>query len=315
MKRKTAKSKKTGMPRRPRRRIPAIRIRQIGLQPEFEELVEIQREVWKHDEADLTPVHQFRIHAKLGGIILGAYVGNRLAGFVYSFPAFFGKKTCQHSHHLAVRPEYQGLGIGKKLKWAQRERALKMGYDLITWTVDPLQAKNANLNVHTLGAVTRTYLPNFYGMESALVLGPNIPTDRFLMEWRIKETGVEMRRQGKFEEYDPTILSRALERKSKSAQGKEKRPESKMNQEPPAKFDLPGTPRLDLADRRFLAEVPPAINALKRKPEVIAAWQKALRSVLRQYFQRGYEVDDFLFGDRCFYVLSRSGGRHGNASG
>jgi predicted GNAT superfamily acetyltransferase len=314
MKSETAKSKKTGMPGLFRRTIPAIRIRQISLQPEFEELVQIQREVWKHDEADLTPVHQFRIHAKLGGIILGAFVGKRFAGFAYSFPAVFEKKSCQHSHHLAVRPEYQGLGIGKKLKWAQRERALKLGYDLITWTVDPLQAKNANLNIHTLGAVTRKYLPNFYGMESALVLGPKIPTDRFLMEWRIKETSVERRRRGKFEEDDPTILSRALERKPKRDQEKGNRPRSKSNQEPPAKFDLPGTPRLDLADRRLLAEVPPAINALKRKPEVIAVWQKALRSVLRQYFQRGYEVDDFFFGDRCFYVFSRSGGRHGNAS-
>lgn len=301
----TAKPKKARMPRQTRRTIPAIRIHQIGLHHEFDELVEIQREVWKHDEADLTPVHQFRIHAKLGGILLGASVGNRLAGFVYSFPAIFEKKPCQHSHHLAVRPEYQGLGIGKKLKWAQRERALKLGYDLITWTVDPLQAKNANLNVHTLGAVTRTYLPNFYGMESALVLGPNIPTDRFLMEWRIKEQRVERRRLGRSEGYDPTILPRALERKPKTDRGKDSRHDDKANWGLAANFGLPGRLRLALADRRLLAEVPPTINALKRKPEVIAAWQKVLRSVLQHYFRRGYEVDDFLFGDRCFYVLNR----------
>ncbi len=315
MSRETAKTKITRMPGPVVRPIPAIRIRRIVQEFEFEELVDIQREVWKHDDADLTPVHQFRIHAKLGGIILGAFVGNRLAGFVYSFPAVLEKKFCQHSHHLAVRPEYQGLGIGKKLKWAQRDQALDLGYDLITWTVDPLQAKNANLNIHSLGAVTRTYLPNFYGMESALVLGPNIPTDRFLMEWRIKEKSVEMRRRGKFDEYDQASLPRALERKSRRAQGSEKMPDAGANQSPPAKFGRPGTPRLDLADRRLLAEVPPAINALRKKPEVIAAWQKVLRVVLRHYFRQGYEAGDFLFGDRCFYVLSRSQRRYEGASG
>ncbi len=305
----TAKPNKARIPQPTRRPIPAIRIRQIGLHHDFDELVEIQREVWKHDEADLTPVHQFRIHAKLGGILLGAFIEDRLAGFVYSFPAVFKKRPCQHSHHLAVRPEYQGLGIGKKLKWAQRERALQLRYDLITWTVDPLQAKNANLNVHTLGAVTRTYLPNFYGMESALVLGPDIPTDRFLMEWRIKEQRVEMRRQGKSEGYDPTILPRALERKPKTDRDKDIRHDHKARRSLTTKFGLPGRPRLALADGCILAEVPPTINALKRKPEVIAAWQKALRSVLQHYFRRGYEVDDFIFGNRCFYVLCQSAPR------
>jgi predicted GNAT superfamily acetyltransferase len=314
MSRESAKSKMAGMPGPAGRPIPAIYIRRIVQEPEFEDLIDIQREVWRHDEADLTPIHQFRIHAKLGGIILGAFVGNRLAGFVY-FPAVLENKACQHSHHLAVRPEYQGLGIGKKLKWAQRKRALELGYDLITWTVDPLQAKNANLNIHALGAVTRTYLPNFYGMESALVLGPNIPTDRFLMEWRIKEASVEMRRRGKLEESNQSFLPRALERKSNTDRGLEKTPGRGAKHAAPEKFALPGPPRLDLTEQRFLAEVPPSINALRGKPDVIAAWQKALRSVLRHYFRQGYEADDFLFGDRCFYVLGQSKRRYESASG
>jgi predicted GNAT superfamily acetyltransferase len=315
MKKATATSEIIGVAEPVGRQIPAIQIRRIELEPEFEQLVDIQREVWKHDEADLTPVHQFRIHAKLGGIILGAFIGNRLAGFVYSFPAVLEKKSCQHSHHLAVRPEYQGLGIGKKLKWAQRDNALEMGYDLITWTVDPLQAKNANLNIHALGAVTRTYLPNFYGMESGLVLGPNIPTDRFMMEWRIKEKSVEIRRRGKFVEYNLAALPRSLERKSKTDRGLEKAPGRGVNHAPYVKFVLPGPPRLNLTERRLLAEVPPAINSLKGKPDVIAAWQRALRSVLRHYFRQGYEADDFLFGGRCFYVLRRGQRRYEGASG
>jgi predicted GNAT superfamily acetyltransferase len=195
-----------------RQESPPVRVRQLTHYSEFEKLINIQRHVWNHDEEDLTPVHQFCITSRMGAILLGAYVGEKLAGFVYSFPAVFNGKLIQHSHLLAVLPQYRGLGLGKKLKWAQRETALKRGYDLITWTVDPLQAKNANLNIHGLGAVTRTYLKDFYGRESALILGPGIPTDRFLMEWPIKERGVEQRRKNKFPGLNPAHPARALER-------------------------------------------------------------------------------------------------------
>ena len=91
---------------------------------EFEKLLHIQRVVWKHEDIDLTPVHQFAVSSRMGGILLGAYVGPELAGFVYSFPAVFKGESCQHSHLLAVLPDFQGCGLGKALKWAQREEAV-----------------------------------------------------------------------------------------------------------------------------------------------------------------------------------------------
>jgi predicted GNAT superfamily acetyltransferase len=245
--------------------------------------------VWGHAERDLTPAHQYRISARMGGIVLGAFIKRELAGFVYSFPAIFEGKLVQHSHHLAVLPRFQGYGIGKALKWAQRDWAAKRGYSRITWTFDPLQAKNANLNFHSLGGICRTYLPNFYGMGSALNLGPKIPTDRLLMEWPIREKRLDRIRRGDLESYEPASLPRALEKKTDS-------PDS-----PPAR------PRLKLHQKQLLAEVPPSIRGWREKKQhdLIAAWQMGLRQVLTHYFSQGYAVVDFIFDDRCFYALER----------
>jgi predicted GNAT superfamily acetyltransferase len=274
---------------------PAVRIRRLTRYAEFEKLIDIQRHVWNHDEEDLTPVHQFCITSRMGAILLGAYVGEKLAGFVYSFPAVFNGKLIQHSHLLAVLPRYRGLGLGKRLKWGQRDVSLKMGYELITWTVDPLQARNANLNIHTLGAVSRTYLGDFYGRESALILGPRIPTDRFLMEWPIKEKRVAQRQKNRFQLPNLTSFVKALERAAEPEKG--------------VALLIPDKPRLGLTDRRILAEVPRDINRWRGKHEPIASWQAGLRRVMEHYFRRGYAVTDFIYGKRCFYLLSRYHGQ------
>jgi chorismate synthase len=268
------------------RQKPRIRIRELDRYPEFEKLVDIQRAIWGHEDIDLTPTHQFRISSRMGGILLGAYVGNDLAGFVFSFPALFENKPCQHSHLLAVLPAYQGLGIGKRLKWAQRARALERGYDLITWTMDPLQARNANLNFHTLGATSRTYLPDFYGRTPALTVVPDLPTDRLLLEWPIAGKNVETQKHGHGARFSTEKLSSALSEK-------------------PGDPASPGRLRLDLEDKFILAGVPRKIKATGKNPGLIPAWQTALRKTLGHYFGRGYSVRDFLFEDLCFYVLEK----------
>jgi predicted GNAT superfamily acetyltransferase len=286
-----------------------IKIRKLTRLADFEKLLDIQRQVWQHDEADLTPVHQFRITSRMGAIILGGFIDGRLAGFVYSFPAIFGKKLIQHSHLLAVLPEYRGYGLGKKLKWAQREMALRLGYDLITWTVDPLQAKNANLNIHTLGATCRTYWRDFYGLQPALLLGPNIPTDRLLMEWQIKEKSRKLRPLRKLAVSEDSAPPKAVAREFNIGGKKGRGHLRQAGTGAGGMFALPGKPRLSLNAPLVLAEVPPAVNELRRKPDVIAAWQRALRRAFEHYFERCYIIDDFIFGDRCFYVLRRGNKR------
>jgi predicted GNAT superfamily acetyltransferase len=266
-------------------------IRPLDTHQDFEKLLHIQRVVWDHSDADLTPPHLFCVSSRMGAILLGAFVGGELAGFVYSFPAVFRGRNCQHSHLLAVLPESQGLGLGKALKWAQREEAVRRGYGLITWTFDPLQTRNANLNLQSLGAFSRTYLPNFYGLTPALCLGPGIPTDRLLIEWPIRGSRVKRpgRDKGRKPHYDPEKLPAALARKA----GEE------------GTFAAPAKPRLQLEDPVVLVEVPRDIKALAFRCDLIAEWQTNLGRAMMAYFDRGYRAGHFLFGDRSFYVLER----------
>jgi predicted GNAT superfamily acetyltransferase len=265
-----------------------IKIRALASHSDFEKCIEIQRAAQKHDNISLTPISHYRIAAATGGILLGAFLNKEMVGFVYSFPAIIGKKVCQHSHILAVYPQYHGYGIGKELKWAQREWALKEGYDLITWTADPLQVRNSNLNFHALGALSRVYLPDFYGFIPSLALAPNVPTDRFFVEWPIKENRVKMRREKKLAIYDKTKTAKALEQKASESQSAS-----------------PGRAAFSLSQKLILIEIPKDIKKFSREPGTILKWQKAIRRVMEHYFERGYIVDDFIFEGRCFYVLKK----------
>jgi predicted GNAT superfamily acetyltransferase len=268
---------------------PSVKIKPLRHQAEFEQCVAIQKEVWQLEDIEVTPVHQFCIGVKTGAILLGAFLDEQMIGFVYSFPSIYQGKLSHHSHQLAVRPEFQGLGIGKKLKWAQRSQALKLGLELITWTVDPLKARNANLNLHSLGAITRTYWDNFYGFSPSLTLGPNIPTDRFLMEWWLKSPRVIKRIRGTPQiNYQPAHFPKAVE--GELANGDKLRP-SRL--------------KLNLKEDLILVELPRDIKAYRQEPALISSWQEALRKVFKHYFRAGYAVSDFIFGPRCFYVLEK----------
>ena len=271
-----------------------LRIRRLERPADFEGCVDIQRRIWNHADLDITPVHNFCASVEAGGIVLGAFAGSVLAGYVYSFPAIIHGRTAQHSHHLAVRTEYQGLGLGKTLKWAQRDEVLRRGLKLITWTYDPLQARNANLNLHNLGAIGRTYLDDFYGPAESLTLEPGVPTDRLLVEWEIASRRVEERSPGSpaagAARLDPEALPKAVAQ----------RPDGFYPRITPRRPDFTrGEPVL-------LVEVPRSIRDLKGLGGLIAAWQKSMRAAFIHYLKTGYVLDDFIFGDRAYYVLRRT---------
>ena len=117
-----------------------IEIRECVTLEELAECVQVQREVFALPEAELSPVRHFVVTKNAGGFALGAYDGERLAGFVLSVPAFLRGERAFYSHMTGVRPEYQSFGIGAKLKWAQRTRALAEGVKYIKWTFEPVKA-------------------------------------------------------------------------------------------------------------------------------------------------------------------------------
>jgi len=151
---------------------------------ELEACVDLQRQVWGYSDADLAPVPILIVAGKTGGHVLGAFDEGRLVGFTLAFAGFRGGRPYVHSHYLGVLPGYRDRGVGRALKLAQREHCLQDGVKWMEWTFDPLEIKNARLNIVRLGAIARKFVPNLYGVTSSRLHG-NLPTDRLVAQWSL----------------------------------------------------------------------------------------------------------------------------------
>ena len=157
---------------------------------EMRACVALQQEVWNFTDAELVPLRMFVVAEKIGGQVIGAFSGGEMVGFALSIPGFRGGRSYLHSHMLAVRGEFRNAGLGRRLKLAQRDEALGRGFELMEWTFDPLEIKNAYLNIEKLGAIARRYTVNQYGITSSPLQG-GLPTDRLVAEWWLKSRRVE----------------------------------------------------------------------------------------------------------------------------
>jgi len=147
--------------------------------------VRLQQQIWGFQEIELLPLRLFVVASKVGGQVFGAFDGARMIGFCLAIPGLkTGGKSYLHSHMLGVLRDYRDEGVGRRLKLAQREEALTRGIDLIEWTFDPLEIKNAFFNIERLGAIVRRYVFNQYGTTSSPLHG-GLPTDRCIAEWWI----------------------------------------------------------------------------------------------------------------------------------
>ncbi len=157
----------------------------------FDRCVELQIAVWGYSDGDLIPRRVFLVAERIGGQVLGAFDGDVMIGFAMGLPGVRNGHAYLHSHMLAVLTEYRNRGIGRRLKLAQREDALRRGFDLMEWTFDPVEIKNAYLNIAKLGAIARRYRADFYGPSSSPLQG-GLPTDRLYAEWWLRSNRVEM---------------------------------------------------------------------------------------------------------------------------
>ena len=155
----------------------------------------MQKEVWGIPDLDVVPSTQLVAAREAGGVLLGAFSGETLVGFVYGFPSFERGQLAHHSHMLAVKPDFRNLDLGRRLKLAQREHVLAQGIDLISWTFDPLQSLNAYFNFGKLGVVADRYLLNFYGEDAASFLHQT-GTDRLWVSWFVSSERVSRRVSG-----------------------------------------------------------------------------------------------------------------------
>lgn len=275
---------------------PLIKI--IDSPEEMSAVEELQRAVWPGSETDIVPAHMLITAVHNGGLLVGAFHGERLIGFVFGFPGIEftpdGPRPKHCSHMMGIRPDQRDSGIGFALKRAQWQMVRHQGLDHITWTYDPLLSRNAYLNIAKLGAVCNSYRRSEYGdMRDGLNAG--LPSDRFLVDWWINTRRVERRlskrarrllRLDDFSKADLQPLYLLELRRDRLPR-------------PPEHFS-------PLNGNLTLAEIPSDFAALKDADFSLARdWRFFSREVFETAFSAGYIVTDFIYDkDRSFYVFS-----------
>lgn len=178
-------------PPRPQQKTAMVEIRKLGTHAEFAEAVKLQQEIWGFADIELLPLRLFVVADKIGGQVMGAFDGSRMVAFCLAIPGLKpGGRYYLHSHMLGVLPAYRNSGLGRQMKLKQRDEAAARGIELIEWTFDPLELKNAYFNIERLGAIVRRFVHNQYGTTSSY-LHTGLPTDRCTAEWWIQSPRVE----------------------------------------------------------------------------------------------------------------------------
>jgi chorismate synthase len=169
-------------------------VREIESHEEFHETVNVAKAAWGFSERSLSPAADLIAITHSGGLTAGAFAGKKMLGFVHGIPRTNRGQPCQHSHLLAVRPEFQGRGLSVHLKFFQRSWCLARDIRLVTWTYDPFLIRNARLNLARLRGTVSTFLPNFYGPMGGMY--GDLPTDRFEVTWRLDDPLVDLAARG-----------------------------------------------------------------------------------------------------------------------
>lgn len=171
-------------------------IRECTTIEQFDRCVALQREAFGLPDLEISPRRHLIVSRQAGGWTLGAFVADRMVGFVHHLAAVRGNEIFGYSHVMAVAKDYQNKGVGARLKWAQREKALSEGRKLIKWTWDPMLARNAHFNLNRLGATVENYLDDFYGVDYGADERLGLPSDRLSAEWRIDSDRVHALAKG-----------------------------------------------------------------------------------------------------------------------
>jgi predicted GNAT superfamily acetyltransferase len=277
--------------------MPVITYRDLSTLEEFAGVVDLERQIWGPVYDDVVPVSILAVSVHSGGILIGAFEGDRMVGFVYSLPGIKDGKPTQWSHMAGVVESHRSAGVGYQLKLLQRERALSAGLDLVQWTYDPLQALNAHLNFWKLGVVVAEYAENIYGLSTS-PLHAGLPTDRFVADWWIRRPHVE-RRLAAREPRDVAETAMAGSRPPLTLRDHGVAGAGLINHAVSAGEWLECADiDLTLDAPRLAVEIPTGFtDMLSRAPSVALAWRMSTRQIFNTYFGRGYRAVEF-FLDR-----------------
>lgn len=262
--------------------VERVMIRSLQTMEELLRMQEVETKVW---QMPATPVHQTFTALNNGGIILGAFLDDEMIGFLYSFPGFDGRFVYLCSHMLGILPAYRTSGLGVKMKLKQAEIARDRGYQMITWTFDPLESRNAYLNLHKLGATGAIYKENYYGaMRDGLNQG--LPSDRIHIKWDLsknkKESNIPFDKAKLLLDITPEgypLMTDAFH--------------SRMKQ---------------TADYLFMA-IPVNFQEIKQMDFQLAKkWRMETQKVFRDLFDNGYQASDLILGhtgELNYYVFTK----------
>jgi predicted GNAT superfamily acetyltransferase len=267
-------------------------IRLLKENREFKQCERIQRAVWGSQSVS---AEVMALTQKYGGAVLGAFVERRLVGFIYAFLGRRNGEIIHWSHLMALAPKFRDQGLGLRLKLAHRNFALQQGVHSISWTYDPLQSRNASLNLAKLGARVEEYIVDCYGRFPSIIEG-GLPSDRFVMNWRIGTRDVQQRLDGRRANSEgplpPSINATRI-----NTQG----------------FLENVKMHLDRREPRLLVEIPSNAGLMRRRALALAKrWRLQTRKIFLRYLAEGYWVDDFITASedenkRYFYSLRRPG--------
>ncbi|HEX5718925.1 MAG TPA: GNAT family N-acetyltransferase [Thermoanaerobaculia bacterium] len=266
-----------------------VTFRPLSTEEDYLACIELQRKTWGRDFSDAVPMSILKITQKAGGIAAGAFASDgRILGFVYGLTGVRDGQVFHWSHMLAVDPEARDLGLGTRLKLYQRELLLPLGVRRVEWTYDPLEARNAHLNLNHLGAAPAEYVRDMYEGEFGSELAKGIGTDRFIVAWHIASDRVARRlSEGP---PDPEEVRRRFRDAPRIGPG----------MGPGENGPLPDAPRVGV-------EIPANIQALKADDlDLALAYRASIRRAFEYYLGVGWRIEDFYReGERCYYGVSR----------
>ncbi len=282
-----------------------IVIRPLSSLADMEEAENLQRKIWGIPDLEIMPVHTMHAIRHNGGALLGAFDGGKMVGFVMGMLAVepegdgpAAARLKMYSNVAGTLPAYQGRGVGYRLKLAQREHALKLGLDLITWTFDPLESLNGRFNFGKLGVICNRYHRNFHGELAGINAG--LPTDRFEVAWHLNSEPVKARIEGRKR---PSTFQTLRE------QGAILLNETQFDAD-----NLPAPPRQprSTSGRKALVEIPADFQAIKQQNlDLARRWRQHTRQLFESLFEADYVVIDFVLDAadngrrRSFYLLER----------
>ncbi len=230
--------------------------------------------------------HLLRAIAHAGGYVAGAWAetpSRRLVGASAGFLGMEGApdgghRPTLHSHITGVLPGWRGIGMAMKAH--QQDWCLRRDIATVTWTFDPLVARNAWFNLAKLGARADAYLIDHYGtMTDGLNAGQ--ASDRLDVRWDVTAGAVGSVPPQAVDPGPDTWVLLADEG------------------DRPVQHPWPSDPDLAL-----LIAVPADVEALRgADPSLARAWRMGLRATLGRGMTQGQRLVGM--ADHHTYVMRR----------